>query len=229
DDGAGPDGLFRYKWRGEDPQHFQNRALRLAMERGQPLIWFVGVGPGLYLPVFPLYVVDEEPHRMQFVLAPDGVRQIVGNGSPIEEHLRRYVAREVKQRLHQPVFRATVMRAYEKSCAICSLRHPELLDAAHILPDSDERGIPSVRNGLALCKIHHSAFDQRILGIRPDSYTVEIRPDILEEVDGPMLRYGLQERHGEQLMILPRARAERPDPDLLAISYEQFQAFGGAA
>ncbi|WP_240524059.1 HNH endonuclease [Gordonia polyisoprenivorans] len=225
-DGAGPDGLLRYKWRGDDPQHFQNRALRVAMRQEQPLIWFFGVGSGVYQPVYPLYIVDEEPDLQQFVLAPDELRGVVKVGSPIEEQLRRYVSREVKQRLHQPVFRGMVMRAYETSCAVCSLRHTELLDAAHIVPDSEEAGVASVTNGLALCKIHHAAFDQQILGIRPDNFTVEIRKDLLEEVDGPMLRHGLQERHGQQLMVLPRSRAERPDQELLGISYERFRAAG---
>ena len=50
--------------------------------------------------------------------------------------------------------------------------------------------------------------------------------DLLAEIDGPMLRHGLQERHGEQLMVRPRQRNERPDPELLAVSYERFLAAG---
>jgi hypothetical protein len=59
-----------------------------------------------------------------------------------------------------------VLRAYRDCCAVCRLRHEELLDAAHILPDGHPRGEPVVRNGLALCKLHHAAFDRHILGIR---------------------------------------------------------------
>lgn len=40
DDEEGPDGFLRYKWRGTDPEHPDNRALRRAMELGLPLIWF---------------------------------------------------------------------------------------------------------------------------------------------------------------------------------------------
>jgi len=78
-------------------------------------------------------------------------------------------------------------------CAICRLRHENLLDAAHILEDRHERGLPEVPNGLALYKIHHSAYDVNILGVSPD-YRVHIRADVLREHDGPMLRWGLQER-----------------------------------
>jgi len=88
--------------------------------------------------------------------------------------------------------------------------------------DSAEDGQPVVSNGLSLCKIHHAAYDAHILGIRPD-LVVQIRTDILAEVDGPMLRYGLQGRHDQPLMSLPRARAERPDKDRLAVAYAAFR------
>ncbi len=78
-----------------------------------------------------------------------------------------------------------------------------------------------MRNGLALCKLHHAAFDSRILAVTPE-LIVQIRQDILEEIDGPMLKHGLQGRHGRPLMVVPRARLERPDPHLLEFAYERF-------
>ncbi|WFR74686.1 HNH endonuclease signature motif containing protein [Prescottella defluvii] len=67
------------------------------------------------------------------------------------------------------------MRAYETRCAVCSLAHGSLLDAAHIVSDGHDAGIASVRNGLALCKIHHAAFDVRILGITPTTSSKSAR------------------------------------------------------
>ncbi len=61
----------------------------------------------------------------------------------------------------------------------------------HILPDGHPKGEPIVPNGLAHCKLHHAAFDRHFLGIRPD-LIIEVRRDIMDEADGPMLRYGLQ-------------------------------------
>lgn len=225
EDSQGADGFIRYKWRGDDGNHPENRALRVAMERGLPLIWFFGVGPGLYQPIFPVFFIGEEPAQQQFVVAHEQTLGLAVPDSPVEEHIRRYIIRETKQRLHQPVFRATVMRAYNTQCAVCALRHSPLLDAAHIVPDSLEQGIASVRNGLALCKIHHAAFDTRILGIRPD-LVVQIRADLLDEIDGPMLEHGLKERHNQRLMVLPRARSEQPDRSLLEIEYERFLQAG---
>lgn len=141
--------------------------------------------------------------------------------------MRRYLIGQTKQRLHQPVFRASVIRVYAERCSVCALNHPELLDAAHIVPDSDDAGIAAVRNGMALCKIHHAAFDSGFLGIRPD-LVVEIRPDLLDEVDGPMTLHGLQGRHNQPLMALPRRRAERPAAELLEDAYARFRARGAA-
>lgn len=60
EDSAGPDGLMRYKWRGLDGNHPENRALRAAMSERLPMIWFFGVGPGLYQPIYPIFFVEEE-------------------------------------------------------------------------------------------------------------------------------------------------------------------------
>lgn len=193
------------------------------MELELPLIWFFGVGVAMYQPIFPVYLLAEEPERHQFVIIPGAIRGLVDATSPAESQLRRYVMAESKRRLHQPVFRATVMRAYETRCAVCSLAHGQLLDAAHIVPDSDEAGIPTVRNGVAMCKIHHAAYDAHIMGVSPD-YIVKIRADLLDEIDGPMLQYGLKERHDQKLMVLPSVRAQRPDRDLLALRYDRFRS-----
>lgn len=223
EDSTGRDGLIRYKWRGNDVGHSENRALRAAMAAELPLIWFFGVGPGVYEPVYPVFLLREEPELRQFVVDPDVAHGLVKGDSPVEEVLRQYIVRETKRRVHQPVFRATVLRAYGTRCAVCALAHTELLDAAHIIPDSHKDGVATVRNGLSMCKIHHAAYDSNILGIRPD-LVVQIRSDLLEEIDGPMLQHGLKERHNQPLMVLPRARAERPGAEFLTPRFETFRS-----
>jgi putative restriction endonuclease len=134
---------------------------------------------------------------------------------------RSYVTGVVRVRLHQRAFRERVLEAYQRQCAFCRFRHEELLDAAHIVPDSEPGGEPVVRNGLALCTLHHSAFDRQFLGLRPD-YVLEVRPDILREHDGPTLVHAIQALHGQRI-LLPRAEALRPDRTLLAMRYEKFR------
>lgn len=221
-----------YRYRGVDPKHRENEGLREAMRRGIPLIYFIGLTSGRYLAIWPVLIVDDDPATLSFTVVVDSRddpivdRLIRGADTEIRDtdrDLRRsYVTSEVRRRLHQHSFRERVLRAYRERCALCRLRHWELLDASHIIPDADPLGEPDVRNGLALCKIHHAAFDTNILGIRPDDYQIEIRQDILEEKDGPMLRHGLQGMHGQRLHV-PRDKRHRPSEEALAYRYERFR------
>ncbi|WP_231116295.1 hypothetical protein [Motilibacter rhizosphaerae] len=90
EDAEGADGLIRYEWRGDDPEHPENRALRSAMTQGLPLSWFFGVGPGVYKPIFPVHLLWEEPQDQQFVLSVgDDLADLRQSDSPTEAYLRR--------------------------------------------------------------------------------------------------------------------------------------------
>lgn len=221
---ASDDGWFEYRYQGTDPQAPDNRAVRRAWEANLPLIYFYGVGPGRYEAIWPAYVVGDDPGSLTFRIAADATA--LGDSSLLtgggEALFKRYSTSLVKRRLHQHRFRELVVGAYRERCTVCRLHHSELLDAAHILEDNDERGNPEVPNGLALCKIHHSAYDANILGIAPDA-RIHIRKDILAEIDGPMLRHGLQEMHG-QLIKVPARVDLRPKAEYLEVRFERFRA-----
>jgi putative restriction endonuclease len=222
-------GRIRYSYRGLDVEHRDNRGLRETMRERIPLIYFHGVAPGRYLGAWPVFVTGDEPGRLTFWIQVDDVSALQSIDPP-SAHLvaeddrdatRAYVTATVRRRLHQATFRERVLRAYRDMCALCRLRHSELLDAAHITADLDPEGEPVVTNGLALCKLHHAAFDGFFFAVRPD-YTIEVRPSILAETDGPMLIVGLQEIHGQRIH-LPSRVAQHPDPERLARRYEAFQ------
>ena len=237
DDRAGSDGRFLYAYRGRDPMHRDNVGLRELMRRRIPLIYFFGLLPGRYLAAWPVFVVGDEPERLQFSIQVDDASvldmlafrlpspSVALHYEPGGDERRRYVTRELQIRLHQRSFRERVLRAYRTQCALCRLRHHELLDAAHIVPDREPGGEPRVPNGLALCKLHHAAFDRLFVGVRPDG-VVEVRRDILEEQDGPMLVHGLKRLHQHRIHV-PRRSEDRPDPVLLEVRYERFLAAGG--
>jgi putative restriction endonuclease len=221
EDRQGPDGLLRYKYRGGDPMHPENVALRAAQQRGLPVIWFVAAAEGEYVAIYPVWIVADEPAQLQFVVAFDAAQRLVPVGDPGSDEQREYVERVTRQRLHQPVFRARVLHVYGQRCAMCRLQYASLLDAAHILRDGHPRGTPIVPNGLSLCKIHHAAYDQNFVGVHPDLH-IEVRRDVLEERDGPMLLHGIQQLAGVRLTV-PRSAAARPDPDRLEERYEEFR------
>lgn len=226
DDEITDDGHITYKYRGTDVEHYQNRSLRQAMQTQTPLIYFHGIVPGQYFATWPVYIVGDNPAALSFTVAVDE-RQAVKRPSadPVEATVRRaYVTSLTRRRLHQARFRERVIEAYRRMCAVCRLRHAELLDAAHILPDIDPRGEPIVPNGIALCKLHHAAFDQNIMGVRPD-LVVEVSTVVLEEVDGPMLIHGLQGFHGAPLNV-PSRNDLRPNEEFLEERYSLFRSAG---
>lgn len=225
DDQVGSDGWFTYHYQREGPDSWDNRAVRNAFEQCRPLIYLHGVVPGLYNAVFPVYVQADDIQSRTFSLAADVLtyQPISTDCDPrVFETRRAYTTATVKVRLHQSTFREIVVQAYRTTCAVCRIRHDELLDAAHIIEDRDERGRPEIPNGLSLCKIHHAAYDSNILGISPDRI-IHIRHDILEEIDGPMLQHGLKEMDHEKLTV-PKSPCLHPNPDYLAVRFDRFRA-----
>lgn len=72
-------------------------------------------------------------------------------------------------------FRRAVVITYDHRCALCGVRivtaeGHTVVDAAHIVPWSKTQN-DDIRNGMALCKLCHWAFDEGMLGVS-DSYAV---------------------------------------------------------
>ncbi len=214
-------GLLRYRYR-KGSLAGDNTKMRAAAGSPVPLIYFREIATGTYVPVFPVFVISDSPSERCITVALDESLRFITDVENPSADQRKYAERIARVRLHQPVFRGKVMVAYRKQCSICELKHPELLDAAHIVGDGEALGQPVVSNGLALCKIHHAAYDQNLLGIDPD-HKVHVNAGLLLEVDGPMLKHGLQEMHG-RLIQLPNRATDRPDRERLDVRFAQFQA-----
>lgn len=227
DDSFGDDNLLRYRYRGDDPNHHENRGLRYVMEQALPLAYFHGIVPGKYWATWPVFVIADDPASLTVTVDLEASESslfpsVLADAPPDSHSFRRsYAAVQVRVRLHQRSFRERVLSAYRRQCAFCRLRHEELLDAAHIVPDSEPLGEPIVTNGLALCALHHSAFDRQFIGLRPDC-VIEVRRDILEEHDGPTLAHAIQGLHGSRI-LLPRSVSQRPNPVLLEQRYNRFR------
>jgi putative restriction endonuclease len=214
----GDEPFVNYHYRANDSG--DNRKLRNALASHDPLLYFREVRPTFYVAFYPVFVVQDDTENHTFLIALDESLTFFGDPLHMTGDQRRYAERVIRTRLHQPVFRARVMHAYNTTCAVCELKHWDLLDAAHIIPDTHVAGFADVTNGLALCKIHHAAYDRNLLGITSD-YRVKINQGLLDEVDGPMLRHGLQDMHDRRL-TLPKRQAEQPSPAALAQRFAEF-------
>lgn len=226
DDGFISDSLLKYSYEGTNPNLWTNEGLRKCMNRKIPLVYLHKISKGKYYVHLPVFIVADNPNKLYFTVAAEQEIKLATQENLSQDYKepylhRQYVTREVKQRMHQQTFRELVLDAYKDHCAVCRLKHRELLDAAHIIPDSSEFGLPIVQNGLSLCKIHHAAFDHNIIGISPD-FMIHVREDILEEIDGPMLKYGIQEMNGIKLE-LPRSKTLYPDQERLEVRFKNFK------
>lgn len=218
DDQEVADGLWRYDYQSGGVEG-KNTKLRKAWELQLPIIWFRQQEIGRRYVPYLVYVVDDFPELGYCLISPDlSLSLAIKTGDDIQ---KRYALREMKQRLHQPAFRAKVLSAYGVRCAVCNLQMGALLEGAHITPDSDPNSSTKVNNGISLCKIHHSAYDATLLGIDTD-FSIHIRADVMQESDGPMLKYGLQEMHGKDL-ILPSQQDHWPDLSRLSHRFHEFE------
>jgi putative restriction endonuclease len=223
DDEETADGFF-YAYRDGSIDQPDNRALRAAYAQAVPLIYFIATQPGRYKPLYPAYVIEDDPVTRRVLVSPGRMVGPVDERNPmlLDDPLdRQYAVRETRVRLHQARFRGRVLLAYANRCTICRLKEARLLDAAHIVGDLDAKGEPLVSNGLSLCSIHHRAFDQDLVGIAPD-YTVHVARRLLDDEDGPMLE--LLKGFHENTIEVPSRRNWKPDRERLAERFDRFTA-----
>ncbi len=223
--------LLLYHYRRGDPNHRDNEGLRTLMKKRLPLVYLHGIVEGKYLAAWPVFIVGDDAVRHVFRVAVDDHRHLglltdsdlaeQPTGDEGEAVRRVYSTAVVRVRLHQRAFRERVLEAYRRQCSFCQLRHDELLDAAHLIPDSDPSGDPLVTNGIALCALHHAAFDRYFIGISPD-YKIVIRADLLREKDGPTLAHAIQGLHGKPLHM-PRRKEHYPSAESLALRFKAFE------
>jgi len=217
-DGHPDAGIWQYAYEGTTPGRTNNK-LRRAYELGLPILYLEKISDGVYVPYPRVTVVGDRPSDLYFDLA---LSELSGLGQPSADSVVERAYREsiVQQRMHQPRFRAEVLFAYKEKCAICGMPEPQLLDAAHIRGDKDPDGQPVVPNGLALCSIHHRAYDRHLIGIDGDR-KLHVRPDIVKLVDGPVLASALQSLPGKWLEYAPRGK-NAPDPFRLEKTYKEY-------
>lgn len=213
---------FRYAYRAGSIDQPDNQALRAACALVVPLVYFRATGPGWYKPLYPFFIIEDDPAARVVLVSPGRMVGPLDERDPVafDDALeRRYAVRQERVRLHQAAFRRRVVTAYRNSCTICRLKEARLVEAAHIVGDTEPTGVPAVSNGLSLCSIHHRAFDQDLVGVSPD-YTVHVSQGLLDDDDGPML--DLLKTFHHMPIVVPERRIWRPDREQLALRFERF-------
>lgn len=75
---------------------------------------------------------------------------------------RRRALQTITRALRDQGFNKRVLTAYSHRCAFCDVQL-NLIQAAHIVPVSYETSTDETRNGIALCGLHHTAYDKSLI------------------------------------------------------------------
>ena len=134
----------------------------------------------------------------------DEVLQAVGIDSGFEYSRRR---------LRDPGFGPAVLKAYGYQCAVCELAlrmndKPVALEAAHI-KWHQARGPSQIRNGLALCALHHRLFDKGAFTLSRN-----LRVMVAKSVIGSGFDRSLGQFDSKPILF-PANANDLPDPEFL--------------
>lgn len=120
-------------------------------------------------------------------------------------------------------FRHHVLSAYDNQCCLCSDSLVDLsgvheTEAAHIV-SKRLHGSDDVRNGLALCRKHHWAYDRGLFGINSD-YSIVVPDKVAAISDNQSLA-----RYHHSSMKVPRSA---PAPDISALEWHLEHILSGS-
>jgi putative restriction endonuclease len=129
---------------------------------------------------------------------------------PIDVDDRAVEARDVVVREGQGVFRARLLDAYGRACAITGEHTEPVLDAAHIQRYLGPRS-NHIQNGLLLTKEFHTLFDLGYVTVTPD-HVVRVSPLLSSDWNNGKRYYPYD---GKRLVAMPSNDSLRPSKTAL--------------
>lgn len=167
-------------------------------------------------------ILSIKSYEVQKIVSKMSEQERPENYNPFEMHKKTIkVTQEAKLRIRS--FRQAIIEAYGYKCAICGMKiySPNTLrwevEAAHIVPHS-LNGKDDILNGLALCSIHHWAFDVGWFTLE-DNYNVlasrkihELSADFGKMWNYDFMRQLLKEN---QIISLPEKQNNHPHPNAI--------------
>ncbi len=157
-----------------------------------------------------------------FATSEDGPEDELGD----ERKVYRLEFESSRRLKRDPRFRPAVLDAYREKCAVCAFEvrlagRSTAVEAAHIHWHADA-GPARVRNGLALCTLHHRLFDRGAFTLLSNDLTVSVAP----EAGGPGFDEVLGCFEGSRLQVLPRKDRDLPSAQYLR--WHQSEVFRGS-
>lgn len=124
---------------------------------------------------------------------------------------RRTTVKTVTQKVRESSFKRRVLTAYSFQCSFCSVQL-DLIDAAHILPVEHDESTDYTSNGIALCALHHRAFDHALVTFN-ESYELLVSKDRMKHLESIGHDSGMNDFLGRlrPMIGLPPARTDCPN------------------
>lgn len=122
---------------------------------------------------------------------------------------RRTTVAMVKKKIRDNSFKSRVLTSYQKKCAFCGVQL-KLIDAAHIVPVEDN-GTDETSNGIALCALHHRAYDRMLVTCTED-YSVVYNEKKMANLQRIGLDGGAEDfiQMLLPMIVIPPAHTDRP-------------------
>lgn len=234
-----PDGSWYYLYTPEADRNGKtdlslstNKALLKSMDDGVPLGVFIQRE-------IPKAASTYEVMGLAFVEQFDG-KHFVVHGEPIDFEAKPMNVQEIspfqpyeieKPKLsdslrivREKAFQIGLRRLYHEKCSLCELGYhfrgqPIGVEAAHVIPVSNKGTSKDLRNGILLCRNHHSLFDRNLWAFDED-YRVIVRND-------PVFRRSAEKNHilaveGSKLPNLPDNDYDLPAREAIDYRLRQF-------
>ena len=153
-------GLLKYKYRGEDPEHPDNKGLRALISLQKPLIYFQSKVKGKYKATWPVYIVDDNEKDLEFTVA---LKDIAASRKERETLVAEPEAKLVKPTKND--LRIAVADL-DQFCAVCGTEHKEFLVQSNIRTwIGEEVTFNNPDDCISVCCMHHIAFKKGYIGL----------------------------------------------------------------
>jgi putative restriction endonuclease len=128
---------------------------------------------------------------------------------------RRVEIIETRRAARDARFRRKVLTAYGNRCAVCGVQL-RLLDAAHVLPVEHAGSTDDTNNGVALCALHHRAYDRALIAFDP-TYTIHVNAKQVAEMTTLSVAGGLSSFRAamKPSLLLPPDSRDHPRKDFI--------------
>lgn len=147
-------------------------------------------------------------------------REFIDSADDETGSARRYDLVQTMRAYRDAQFRPAVLQAFAYKCAVCAC-DLKLVDAAHILPITHPQSSDDVTNGLALCRLHHGAYDNALLGVRSD-YSIVVNPEMVARLHAIQLDTALDAFTAAlpASIRVPATMEVRPSPENLRLGLQ---------